>query len=477
MMIPLERTILRQLLDDTDFAAKVVPYLKSTYFHTAESVTIFKLYEAFYHKYKVSPSLAALRIGIDASTKLSEEESKRVNGALTEIEHEPALASDQQAWLLEQTEEYVQERAVYCALQESIKLMDDPAKSKHAITDLMKEALSVTFDTHVGHDWDHDAEPRWNFYHKPEVKIPFDLTTLNTMTKNGVPKKTLNIVLAGTNVGKSLFLTHFAASCLRLYKNVLYITLEMAEEWIAQRIDANMMDLPMDDVEALPKDMYLRKMEMMRKTGLGKLIIKEYPTATGHAGHFRALLQELRLKQNFIPDVLIIDYLTICASSRVKLGTAGNTYVLDKFIAEELRGLATECDVPVFTAAQFNRKGAEDSNPSMTDVADSWGIPMTADFVFGLSQTEELQKVNQICLKEYKNRYNKRNSFKQHLLGIDTSRMKLYDLTAAQQAASIATPPPSSPIPTTGYKPQFGGPRQRKPLKQLKSEHKDAETE
>jgi len=474
-MNPLEKTILRQLFSWRSYAEQVVPYLKEEYFTGPESQTIYKLFSAFYNKFKTLPSFAAIRIGLDTVPSLNEKQAKAAQDALTEIENETALDTDQAPWLLEETEAYCQDRAVYLALQQSIALMDDPNKSRHAIPDLMKEALSVSFDTHIGHDFFEHADERYDFYHKPEVRIPFDLDVFNKMTKGGVPKKTLNVVMAGTNVGKSLFLVHMAAACLRMNKNVLYITLEMAEERIAERIDANMMDMPIDDVNMLPKDLYDRKIQFLRKSTTGRLIVKEYPTASAHVGHFRALLQELRQKQNFVPDILFVDYISICASSRVKLGAAVNSYTLFKYVAEELRGLAQEFEIPVFSAAQFNREGFKSSDPSLGDVGESWAIPQTADFMFALVSTEELEKVNQIAVLPMKNRYAKRNSFQQQLIGIDTDRMKLYDLSAAQLAASVSLPPQQ---PQSTGKPSVNTfTKRRRPLGTLRKESSNTDSD
>lgn len=472
-MQPLERTILRQLFADQEYAERVVPYLKEEYFYSQEAATIYHLFEAFFQKFRKVPAFTVIRIGLDTVKTLTEQQAKAAQEALVETENEPALDDTQTDWLLEETEEFCQDRAVYVALQKSIRLMDDPKATKHAIPDLMKEALAVSFDTHIGHDFFEDADARYDFYHKPESRIPFDLETLNAMTKGGVPKKTLNVVMAGTNVGKSLFLTHCAAANLRMNKNVLYITMEMAEERIAERIDANMMNIPLDDLEQLPRSDYIRKIQHLRKTSTGRLIIKEYPTGSAHAGHFRALLQELRLKQNFKPDVIYIDYLTICASARVKVGSAVNSYTLYKFVAEELRGIAVEFDVPVWSAAQFNRSGFNSSDADITNVGESWAIPQTADFMFALVQTEDLEKIGQVALQPMKNRYRKKKSYQQELLGIDTDRMKLYDLSAAQIAAAASMPPPGVSSPFQSPKPQQLGRRQRRPLQALKKDLED----
>lgn len=478
-MNPIEKMILRQLLGDQEFAERVVPYLKERYFFSLEAGIIHRVFDQFFQKFKKIPAFSLLRIGIEQITSLTEEQLKNVRAAVDAIENEPLLDETQRPAVLEQTEDYVQERAIYCALQDAIKLVDDPKKTKHAIPDLMKEALAVSFDSHVGHDFFADAAARYAFYHKPESRIPFDLDTFNKLTRGGTPKKTLNVVLAGTNVGKSLALCHMSAAWLAMSKNVLYITCEMAEERIAERIDANLFDLPLDDIEQLPEIDYQRKISQLRSTSTGRLIIKEYPTATAHAGDFRSLLLELRLKQNFAPDVIVVDYLSICASSRVKLNHQSvNSYAYNKFIAEELRGLAVEFDVPVWTAAQFNREGFKSSDPGLEHVGESFGIPQTADFTVALVTTDELDKLGQISLIELKNRYNKKRSFQTHLLGVDSTRMKLYELSAAQVAQSL-TLPTSAPAPSpSGQKPPLSAFRKgtrRKPLGSLKKENENNE--
>jgi hypothetical protein len=468
-MQPLERTILRQLFDKVEFAERVVPYLKEDYFFTPAATTIYKLYSAFFQKFHAAPQFAAIKIGLDSVKTLTEREAKDAMEALAEIEAEQSLASDQDQWILEQTEEFCQDRAIHVGLQECIRVLDDPKRTKHTIPDIMKAALAVSFDTHVGHDLVGDAEPRYEFYHKQESKIPFDLEVFNAMTRGGIPKKTLNVVMAGTNVGKSLFLVHQAATYLRMGKNVLYITLEMAEERIAERIDANLMNIPIDDVHSLPKTDYIRKINAIKTMTTGRLIIKEYPTGQAHTGHFRSLLQELRLKQNFVPDAIMVDYITICASSRIKLGSTVNSFSLYKFVAEELRGMAVEFNVPVWSAAQFNREGFASSSPGLDQVGESWGIPQTADFMFALVSTEDLAKLGQLGVVEMKNRYAKKRTFGQQLIGVDTDRMKLYDLTSAQMAQAVAMPPSTMNAPTSPSFSTFNK-RKRRPLQALRKQ-------
>lgn len=467
-MQPLERTILRQLFDKREFAERVVPYLKEEYFFTPAAATIYKLYQAFFEKFHAVPQFAAVKIGLDSVKTLTEREAKEALTELAEVEAETPLTHEQDPWLLEQAEEFCQDRAIHVGLQECIRLLDDPTKTKHAIPEVMKAALSVSFDTHVGHDLIADADARYEFYHKQESKVPFDLDVFNKMTRQGIPKKTLNVVMAGTNVGKSMFLVHQAAHYLRIGKNVLYITMEMAEERIAERIDANLMNIPIDDVHDLPHADYIRKIHAIKTMTTGRLLIKEYPTGQAHAGHFRSLIQELKLKQNFVPDAIMVDYITICSSSRIKLGTTVNSFSLYKFVAEELRGLAVEFNVPVWSAAQFNREGFASSEPGLDQVGESWGIPQTADFMFALVSTEELAKLGQLGVVEMKNRYAKKRTFGQQFVGVDTDRMKLYDLTAAQIAAHVSQPPSSMSAPSSSTFQPFK--RKRRPLQALRKQ-------
>ena len=475
----LERTLLRQLLASPSLAEKVAPYLKQEYFESQEYATIYHVYQEFYDKYQTLPAFAALRLGVEENRTLSEREVKNVVDALDDLKNTAPLDDTQLPYLVEQAEKYCQDRAVYVALRKSVAMLDDTKAIPHAIPDILREALSVRFDTHVGHDFLADAEQRYEFYHRAESRIPFDIEVFNTATKGGIPKKTLNVVLAGTNVGKSLFLVHKAAACLRMSKNVLYITLEMAEERIAERIDANMMNIPMDDVVALTRAQYMRKIESLRQSSTGRVIIKEYPTGAAHAGHFRALLQELRTKQGFVPDIVFIDYLSICASSRVKMGASVNSYTYNKSIAEELRGLGVEHDIPIFTAAQFNRDGSAATDPGLDKISESFAIAQTADFIIALTTSEELEKNNQLQVYTLKNRYGKRQSYQKFILGVDTSRMKLYE-TNTTGTSTITYAPNPVPLADTGFaatssKPMFGfGSPRRRPLAHLKT---DGDTE
>lgn len=427
MAVLLEHTILRQLMSAPQLAEQITPYLKDEYFESQPCATLYTVFQQFYEKYHAIPSFSVLRLGLDDLRTLSEREVKATTDTLTEIEQMAAMETSQHAYLVEQAEKYCQERALYVALRKSVSMLDDPKETPHGIPDILRQALAVSFDTHVGHDFFGDAEARYEFYHRAESRIPFDLEVFNGMTKGGIPKKTLNVVLAGTNVGKSLFLVHMAAACLRMSRKVLYITLEMAEERIAERIDANIMNVPMDDVVSLSREQYLGKIDALHQTSTGRLIVKEYPTGAAHAGHFRALLQELQSKQHFVPDIVFVDYLSICSSGRIKMGNSVNSYTYNKSIAEELRSLAVEHNLPIFTAAQFNREGSGASDPGLDKISESFAIAQTADFIIALTTTEELEKNNQIQVYTLKNRYGKRNSYQKFLLGIDTSRMTLYD--------------------------------------------------
>lgn len=476
-MTPLERTILRQLFDSKEYAERVVPYLKEAYFHSEEAAHVYRFYAKFFQKYNIPPQFAAIRIGIDSTADLNEREAKSAQAVLTEVENEPTIDPTQEPWLMEESEAFVKERAMYVALQEAVQIMEDPKKARGEIPELMKTALMVSFDTHVGHDYFADAKERYDFYHKPETKLAFDLDTFNSLTRGGVSPKTLNVILAGTNVGKSLALCHFGAAYIRMSKNVLYVTCEMASEWIGERIDANLMDIPCDDVLELPEADFMRKMNHLRQSSTGRLIIKEYPTGTCTAMDLRVLMQELRLKQSFVPDVILVDYLTICASSRIKLSQGANSYSYNKYIAEELRGLGQEFNVPIWSAAQFNREGFKSTDPGLEHIGESFGIAMTADFAVAMVSSDELEKLGQIAVIELKNRYNKKKTYQNHLLGIDTPRMKLYELSATQVAQSL-TLPSSAPTPSTSPKPggfnnNGNGRRRSKPLSNLKAENSE----
>jgi replicative DNA helicase len=425
----LEKKILKHILNDDGYVRKTLPFIKPEYFTEASEKIVFNHAFDYYTKYNALPTVEALIIEIDAKKNISEDQYKKVLSLITEINSEEYSPQDTD-WLVDQTEKFCQDKAIYNAIMQSITILDEHETSKldkGAIPSILSDALGVSFDNHVGHDFIEDAESRYEFYHRVEERIPFDLDYLNRITKNGLPKKTLNIILAGTGVGKSLFMCHCAAANLTIGKNVLYITLEMAEERIAERIDANLLNVDVDKLVALPKDSYMKKIARMKEKSLGRLIIKEYPTASASATHFKHLLSELKLKRKFMPDIIYIDYLNICSSSRVKSGNNVNSYTLVKSIAEELRGLAVEFNVPIMSATQTTRGGYDNSDVGITDTSESFGLPATADFMIALISTEELAEMNQIMVKQLKNRYSNPDTNKRFVIGVDKAKMKLYD--------------------------------------------------
>ena len=426
----LEVTILSNLVYSEKYTRKVLPFLKSEYFTAREHKIIFLEIHEYVSQYDALPSLNALGIECQERTDLTEEQFKDVIGVLNVLSDD---ISDHD-WLLDATEKWCQERAIYLSLMESVKIADgqDSKKDKGAIPQILSEALGVSFDQHVGHDYVSDAEARYDFYHRKEDKIPFDLSLFNKITKGGLPNKTLNIALAGTGVGKSLFMCHCAASALLQGKNVLYITLEMAEEKIAERIDANLLNIPIQKLSDFPKVMFEKKIKSLAKKTQGKLIIKAYPTASAHVGHFKSLINDLALKRSIRPDIIFVDYLNICASQRYK-GSIVNSYTYVKAIAEELRGLAVEANVPIVSATQTTRSGFASSDVDLTDTSESFGLPATADLMFALISTEELEGLNQIMVKQLKNRYNDPTSYKRFCIGIDRSKMRLYDIEESQK--------------------------------------------
>lgn len=431
-----EILILRSLLHDEEFGRKVLPFLKPEYFTERDERVIYDCVSEFYTQYNAKPSVESLLIDLGKRDDLSETEFKSIREIIKSFKTHDA--PDIQ-WLLDNTENFCKEKALYNGIMESIQIIDGKSKdkTKTAIPSILSTALAVSFDTHIGHDFIGDADKRYDFYHTVEKRIPFDLDLMNKITNNGTPYKTLNVCLAGTGVGKSLFLCHHAANCLMQGKNVLYITCEMAEERIAERIDANLMDTSLDDLKALPKDIYDRKLRRIMEQTTGKLIIKEYPTASASVMHFKHLLDELRLKKNFTPEIIFIDYLNICASSRFKASATVNSYTYIKAIAEELRGLAVETGVPIFTATQTNRSGFSSTDVELTDTSESFGLPQTADFMFALVSTEELQGLGQIMVKQLKNRYADPASNRRFVVGIDRSKMKLFDLDESAQRGII----------------------------------------
>lgn len=433
----IEQNILKNLLKREDFARKVLPFIKEEYFSVEEDRILFKEIKDFIIKYNNLPTVDAILIEVDSLTSIKEDQLKNI---IKNIEHIQSDSIDtNQDWLIDSTEKFCQEKAIYHAIMSSIEIMNNKSGSltKGAIPQLLSDALSVSFDPNVGHDYLEQFDTRYDYYHRVLEKIPFDLEFFNKITQNGMPKKTLNIALAGTGVGKSLFMCHVAASCLNQGRNVLYITLELAEEEVAKRIDANLMNITFDDLLALPKSIYEKKAETVRSRTNGKLIIKEYPTAGASSLHFKALLNELNLKKSFRPDIIFIDYLNICLSSRIKPGSNANSYTYVKSIAEELRGLAVEYEVPVFSATQTTRSGFGNSDVELTDTSESFGLPATADFMFALIATEELDALNQIMVKQLKNRYNDPTVNKRFVIGIDRTKMKLYDVENSAQTDII----------------------------------------
>jgi len=428
----LNKTILRSLLTNEEYLRKVVPFLKPNYFEGSLKV-IFKQVAAFVDKHNTLPTLEAFRIDLEQNEKISDDMFTEVSALLPEIFSPVDIDQD---FLLEKTENWCQERALHIAIMESINILDGKSETmtKNAIPEILSEALGVGFDNNIGHDYIDNAEDRYDFYNRVEEKLPFDIENFNKITKGGLPDKTLNIALAGTGVGKSLFMCHVGANALLQGKNVLYITMEMAEERIAERIDANLLDIPIDQLDKLPKTMFTEKVNTLAKKTVGKLIVKEYPTGAAHVGHFRALMKELKLKRSFVPDIVFIDYLNICASSRMKsMGGAINSYTYIKAIAEELRGLAVEFEVPIVSATQTTRSGYTNSDPGLEDTSESFGLPATADLMFALVSNEELEQSGQIMVKQLKNRYNDPNKYKRFVVGIDRSKMRLYDVDPVDQ--------------------------------------------
>ena len=438
MQTNIEQTILRNLLTDEKYMRKVLPFIKPDYFQGIYK-TLFKEAGKYVAKYNKLPTSETLGIELNDSN-LSGEQFQMAMDIVPQLF---AIEKIDQDWLIDSTEKWCQDRAIHNAIIESITIIDGKHESltKGALPDLLSKALGVAFDTNVGHDYVENAEQRYDFYHTEEDRIPFDLEYFNKITKGGVPNKTLNICLAGTGVGKSLFMCHLAASSLVDGKNVLYITMEMAEERIAERIDANLLNIPIDQLETMSKDMFTKKVYDLSKKTAGKLIVKEYPTGSAHSGHFRALLNELKLKKEFQPDIIFIDYLNICASSRMKaMGGAINSYTYIKAIAEELRGLAVEYDLPIFSATQTTRSGYSNSDVGLEDTSESFGLPATADLMFALISTEELEKMNQMMVKQLKNRYNDPTHHKRFVIGVDRSKMRLFDVDEDDQTLTDDTP-------------------------------------
>jgi replicative DNA helicase len=433
-MVQLEKTILTNLLRNENYTRKVLPFLKPEYFTVEEDRILYGEIQNFILKYNTPPTRGSLKIEVDNLRNIKEDQVKAINHFLdVELREEGETPNEQ--WLIDSTEKFCQEKALYHAIMKSIEIMDKKggALTTGAIPTILSDALAVSFDPNVGHDYLEDFDKRYDYYHRVLEKIPFDLEFFNKITKNGLPKKTLNIALAGTGVGKSLFMCHVAASALTQGKNVLYITLELAEEEVAKRIDANLMNITFEDLMALPKDMYEKKAASLKSKTNGKLIVKEYPTAGAGTMHFKALLNELNLKKSFKPDIIFVDYLNICISSRIKPGSNVNSYSYIKSIAEELRGLAVEFEVPLVSATQTTRSGFTSSDIGLEDTSESFGLPATADFMFALISTEDLEQLGQIMVKQLKNRYNDPTANKRFVVGIDRSKMKLFDVESSAQ--------------------------------------------
>jgi replicative DNA helicase len=433
----LETIILTNLLFDNSYCRKVIPFIKDEYFSEDSEKIIFQKILSFIEKYDSLPTKEALLISISNDRSILDITEKSAKEIIQSLNH----STVEQQWLLDQTETWCKDRALYLALMESIKIADDKKgkTSKGSIPKILTDALAVSFDSNVGHSYLDDTDFRYDFYHKKEEKIPFDLDCMNKITNNGIPKKTLNVILAGTAVGKSLALCHMASSYFMQGKNILYITLEMAEARIAERIDANLLNVSLQDLQVISKDMYDKKISSIRSKTVGRMIIKEYPTATASTTHFRSLLNELHIKKSFTPDVIFVDYLNIASSSRISSSNNVNSYTYVKSIAEEFRGLAVEFNVPIWTATQTNRQGYTTSDIGLENTSESFGLPATADFLIALSTTEELEKMGQILVKQLKNRYNDISKLRRFVLGIDRSKMRLFDLENSAQTELVDT--------------------------------------
>lgn len=430
----LESVIFNNLINNEDYGRKVIPFLKTEYFHNKIDQVVFQLIENYVTTYNAFPTKEVLMIDLSNYNGISDDQFTECKVAIDQIPNQSDGLSKVE-WLIDQTETFCQEKSIHNAIMKSIEILGDNkgGLSKGAIPDLLSAALAVSFDTSIGHDFLTDTDSRFEFYHRKEERIPFDIEYLNKITKGGLPRKTLNVILAGTGVGKSLAMCHMASANLVGGKNVLYITMEMAEEKIAERIDANLLNVSLDQLYDISKELYDKKINRLREKTVGKLIIKEYPTACAGSANFRHLLNELKIKRNFIPDIIYIDYLNICSSSRMKQGGGVNSYTYIKAIAEELRGLAVEFNVPIVTATQTTRGGFDNSDVGLTDTSESFGLPATADLMIALISTDELKQLNQMMVKQLKNRYADPEMYKRFIIGVDKSRMKLYDAEDAAQ--------------------------------------------
>lgn len=437
MIDRIENLILSALIFNEDYARRVLPFIKPQYFNDLAEKIIYEKISDFIIKYEKLPTKEILYISTAKDDSLTDTIESSIKDIITSLEP----ANVDLTWLLEQTESWCKDRALYLALVDSIKIADDKKGklSKGSIPKILTDALSVSFDPNVGHNYLEDTEERFDFYHKVEEKLPFDIECLNIITKDGVPRKTLNVLMAGTAVGKSLALCHIASSYFMQGKNVLYITLEMSEARIAERIDANLLNVSLEDLSNIHKDMYDKKIKSLKSKTVGRLIIKEYPTASASTTHFRALLNELNLKSGFVPDAIFVDYLNIAISSRLTANSNANSYTYVKSIAEELRGLAVEFNLPIWTATQTNRQGYTSSDIGLENTSESFGLPATADFMLALSTSEELDKLGQILIKQLKNRYNDVSKLRRFVVGIDRSKMRLFDLEKSAQSELIDT--------------------------------------
>ena len=453
MSLKIEEITLSKLILNDTYTRKVIPFIKDEYFDSPSHKVLFSTLSDYVNKFETLPEPNALKIEVEKRRDITEEIYREVENFIDNLDRDQYNDD----WLIETTEKWCKEKAIYLALMESVKIADgqDKTRTKDAIPSIMSEALGVCFDEHVGHDYIKDSDDRYDFYHKKEEKIPFDIEYLNKITKGGLPNKTLNIALAGTGVGKSLFMCHMASSVLLQGRNVLYITMEMAEEKIAERIDANLLDIPIQQLTSplLTKEKYSSKLLELTKKTQGKLIIKEYPTASAHVGHFKALLNELSMKKGFSPDIIFVDYLNICASARYK-GTIVNSYTYVKAIAEELRGLAVEFNLPIVSATQTTRAGFGSSDPDLTDTSESFGLPATADLMLALISNEEMEEMGQIMIKQLKNRYNDPTMYKRFVVGIDRAKMRLYDCDQGAQDGIVDA---GDIEPTTDTKKTFEG--------------------
>ena len=450
----IETTILNNLIHNEEYTRKVIPFLKADYFQDFTEKTIFLGVNQYVEKYKSIPDIEALTIDIQKISQ-TEDQHKTVQEYLST--RFVSFSKVDEQWLLDETEKFCKDKAIYNAILDGIHIIDGKSKDQtpEAIPSILSDALAVSFDSNVGHDYIEQAEERYEYYHEVEEKIPFDLDFFNKITKGGLPPKTLNVCLAGTGVGKSLFMCHVAASALLQNKNVLYISLEMAEKKIAERIDANLMNISLEDLHDLPRRMFDSRMEKLQKKTEGKLIIKEYPTASAHCGHFRALYNELLLKKQFRPDIIFIDYINICASSRFKYGSNVNSYTYIKGIAEEMRGLAVELNVPIVSATQTTRQGFVSTDIGLEDTSESFGLPATADLMFALISTEELEDLNQMLVKQLKNRYNDPTTNKRFIIGVDRAKMRLYDVSQKAQTDLVDTGQDDDEEPSSSMEERF----------------------